>query len=195
MTVSKFGKFAIVAVFLSAASSPCLAGEKINYAPIQPGLFSEAPLDRPGAADVMSTPKLDLYKITQPKTFSEKTSELMFRAVDLLGINYKFGGTTEETGLDCSGFVGLVFREAIGTRLPRTAKDLSRIGVKIKNNDLKTGDLVFYKTLKSKFSHVGIYMGNNKFIHSPSAGGQVRVESMATEYWSKRFSGGRRVVE
>ncbi|MFX7824934.1 C40 family peptidase, partial [Acinetobacter baumannii] len=86
------------------------------------------------------------------------------------------------TGLDCSGLVRYVFKEAWGTDLPRTSLEISRVGEKIGSDNLQTGDLVFYNTLRRGFSHVGIYLGDGKFIHSPSAGGQVRIESMDESY-------------
>ncbi|MBS1186176.1 MAG: hypothetical protein H6R04_194 [Burkholderiaceae bacterium] len=125
--------------------------------------------------------------------FSNGTSDLVMQAMGFLGINYRFGGNTVESGLDCSGFVRLVFKEAWGSNLPRTSAEISRVGKPIDAKDLQPGDLVFYNTLRRGFSHVGIYLGDNKFIHSPSAGGKVRVESMTMDYWRKRFNGARRV--
>lgn len=124
-----------------------------------------------------------------------RASDLTLKALDLLGIRYKRGGNTPENGLDCSGFVRLVYKDALGAELPRTAQEISKIGEHIEIKDLQPGDLVFYNTLRKGFSHVGIYLGDNKFIHSPSAGGQVRVENMDIAYWKKRFNGGRRINE
>lgn len=115
------------------------------------------------------------------------------RAVGMLGINYRYGGTTPENGLDCSGLVRYVFMESWGASLPRTSEEISRVGQHVDSHELQPGDLVFYNTLKRGFSHVGIYLGDNKFIHSPSAGGQVRIESMDIGYWKKRFNGARRI--
>jgi cell wall-associated NlpC family hydrolase len=123
----------------------------------------------------------------------DRASDLTVKALDLLGIRYKRGGSTPENGLDCSGFVRLVFKDALGAELPRTAQEISKMGEHVEVKDLQPGDLVFYNTLRKGFSHVGIYLGDNKFIHSPSAGGQVRVESMDIAYWKKRFNGGRRI--
>ena len=109
--------------------------------------------------------------------------------------SYKRGGSTPENGLDCSGFVRLVFKDAVGAELPRTSAEISKVGEKIEVKDLQPGDLVFYNTLRRGFSHVGIYLGDNKFIHSPSAGGQVRIESMDLSYWKQRFNGARRINE
>lgn len=128
------------------------------------------------------------------ESFTNRASDLVMQAMGFLGINYKFGGNSVESGLDCSGFVRLVFKEAWGSNLPRTSAEISRVGTPVDTKDLQPGDLVFYNTLRRSFSHVGIYLGDNKFIHSPSSGGQVRVESMTVDYWRKRFNGARRVA-
>ncbi|MFZ6759206.1 C40 family peptidase [Undibacterium sp. Ji50W] len=136
-----------------------------------------------------STAYLKLQEIKQ------RASDLTVKAMDLMGIRYKRGGNTPENGLDCSGFVRYVFKDVLGANLPRTSAEISRVGEQIEQKDLQPGDLVFYNTLKRGFSHVGIYLGDNKFIHSPSAGGQIRVESMDIAYWKKRFNGARRINE
>jgi cell wall-associated NlpC family hydrolase len=133
--------------------------------------------------------------LTALKDLRDKTSDLTINAMSMLGIKYKRGGNSPENGLDCSGFVRLVFKNSTETELPRTAKEISNKGDKVEPKDLKPGDLVFYNTLKKSFSHVGIYLGDNKFIHSPSAGGKVRIESMNVSYWKKRFNGARRINE
>ena len=111
----------------------------------------------------------------------------------MLGTHYKYGGTSPENGMDCSGLVRYVFKEAWGTELPRTAAEISHTGQHVDPQDLKPGDLVFYNTLRRSFSHVGIYLGDNKFIHAPSTGGKVRIESMDLAYWKSRFNGARRI--
>jgi cell wall-associated NlpC family hydrolase len=132
---------------------------------------------------------LKLHELT------DRASELALRAMDMIGIRYKFGGNSPEFGLDCSGLVRYVFKEAWGKNLPRTSEEISRVGERVETKDLLPGDLVFYNTLKRGFSHVGIYLGDNKFIHSPAAGGKVRIESMDVGYWKKRFNGARRMID
>lgn len=132
--------------------------------------------------------------ISRLHSLTDHASELAMRAMGMLGIHYKYGGNSPETGLDCSGLVHLIFKEAWGKDLPRTAKELSRSGEHVDKADLKPGDLVFYNTLKRSFSHVGIYLGDHKFIHAPSSGGEVRIESMDIGYWKKRFNGARRIT-
>lgn len=122
-----------------------------------------------------------------------KAREILMNAFSLTGIKYQYGGSQPETGFDCSGFVRYVFREAANITLPPTARAISQIGKTVKKDELQPGDLVFFNTLKSAFSHVGIYIGDNKFIHAPRSGGAVRVENMQTDYWAKRFNGAQRL--
>jgi cell wall-associated NlpC family hydrolase len=122
-----------------------------------------------------------------------RATDLVDDALGLMGIRYRFGGNTPSSGFDCSGMVRYVFQNALGLDLPRRAEEISHVGVKVDREELKPGDLVFYKTLRRAFSHVGIYLGNNRFIHAPSAGGSVRVEDMNERYWVTRFNGARRV--
>jgi cell wall-associated NlpC family hydrolase len=124
----------------------------------------------------------------------DKTSDLALFALGLAGIQYKYGGNSPDAGMDCSGLVRYVFKEILDKDLPRSSEEISHIGNAIENHDLQPGDLVFFNTLKRAFSHVGIYLGENKFIHSPASGGRVRIESMSVQYWKQRFNGARRVI-
>jgi cell wall-associated NlpC family hydrolase len=118
---------------------------------------------------------------------------VVFQALTLIDVDYKRGGHGPATGFDCSGLVRYVYQQARGVNLPNTARELARTGIKVGRDALQPGDLVFYNTLRRTFSHVGIYLGDNRFIHAPSTGGAVRIDDMTTAYWAKRFSGGRRI--
>lgn len=121
-------------------------------------------------------------------------NELSLYALTLAGTPYRFGGDSPETGLDCSGFVGHVFREVAGLELPRSASAIARLGRKIGLEELKPGDLVFFNTLRRAFSHVGIYLGDNRFIHaSSSKTGDVVISDLRDRYWARRFDGARRL--
>jgi cell wall-associated NlpC family hydrolase len=122
-----------------------------------------------------------------------KASELVFNAMTFLGVPYKRGGTSFETGFDCSGFVKAIYEQTAGLILPRRAEQQAAATQKIEQADLQPGDLVFFNTMRRAFSHVGIYVGNGKFIHSPKPGAEVRVEDMGISYWARRFDGARRV--
>jgi cell wall-associated NlpC family hydrolase len=124
----------------------------------------------------------------------QAAQDLTARALDLLGIRYKFGGATPKSGLDCSGLVQFVFQEVTGVTLPRSARELSRIGDKVPLAELKPGDLVFFNTRRFAYSHVGIYLGDNRFIHAPRRGREVEVATIDAAYWAKRFDGARRLM-
>ena len=115
-------------------------------------------------------------------------------ANSLIGTPYKYGGNSPDTGFDCSGFVGHVFRHSLGIKLPRITEEISRAGKSVRSNALRTGDLVFFNTLRRRYSHVGIYLGNNRFIHAPSSGGSVRVENIMDDYWRRNYNGARRIT-
>ncbi len=119
--------------------------------------------------------------------------ELLLQALGLVGLPYKYGGNSPNTGFDCSGLVHYVFGHAAGLALPRSAEEISRVGNQVPPDELEPGDLVFFDTLQRPFSHVGIYLGEQRFIHAPSQGGQVEVVSMADRYWQRRYNGGRRI--
>lgn len=124
---------------------------------------------------------------------SSTMQEVLINALALTGTPYKFGGTSPESGFDCSGFVSYVFQQAANLTLPHGARAISQLGKTIPIDQLQPGDLVFYNTLKSTFSHVGIYIGDNRFVHAPSSGGGVHVVNMNDAYWAKRFNGARRI--
>lgn len=124
----------------------------------------------------------------------EALNDLAFYALSLAGTPYRYGGDAPETGFDCSGFVGHVFRKTLGMELPRSSREINKLGEKVTPNELRPGDLVFYNTLRRAFSHVGIYLGDGRFVHSPSSGGGIRVEDMSQGYWKKRYDGARRII-
>ena len=147
------------------------------------------------AAELADLNKVDkpLNTISQEKT-PGRVSELLMNALSLVGVKYKFGGNSPETGLDCSGFVGHVFQNTAGLVLPRSASAISTVGSKITLNDLRPGDLVFFKTMRKAISHVGIYLGDNRFIHATSSKtGNVAISNMNESYWAKRFTAASRV--
>ena len=128
------------------------------------------------------------------QSVGNKASELVVNAMGFLGVPYKRGGNNIETGFDCSGFVRAIYEQSIGLILPRRAEQQAAATQNIDKSDLQPGDLVFFNTMRRAFSHVGIYVGDGKFIHSPKPGSEVRVESMGIAYWNRRFDGARRVA-
>ena len=142
------------------------------------------------AAELLSDPPVAEANISQ---VPDKNQDLLLYALSLNGTRYKYGGRSIDTGFDCSGFVRYVYGQAAGLALPTSARAISQTGAKITKNQLKPGDLVFFNTLRRAFSHVGIYLGDNHFIHaSSSSSGDVMVSDLNAKYWSKRFDGARR---
>ena len=124
----------------------------------------------------------------------DKASDMVLTAMNFLGVPYRRGGNNADHGFDCSGFTRHVFEMSVGLVLPRRADEQATAAglASIRRNELKPGDLVFFNTMRRTFSHVGIYVGEGKFIHAPKPGGEVRVEDMGAAYWAKRFTGARR---
>ena len=113
-------------------------------------------------------------------------------AMTLRDIRYRRGGLSPHSGFDCSGFVHYVFAQVLGVELPENSAAQYRDGRKIDRDDMQAGDLVFFRTRGKRVSHVGIYLGGGRFIHSPTTGERVRVDRMSENYWSRRFAGARR---
>lgn len=132
-------------------------------------------------------------KAAAANAFATAENLSMF-ALGLIGVNYRWGGTTPETGLDCSGLVRYVFQQVTGVTLPHNSRELSRVGKKVAVTDLEPGDLVFFNTRRFAFSHVGIYLGENRFLHAPAAGRDVEIATLDKSYWHKRFNGARRLI-
>lgn len=127
----------------------------------------------------------------------DRATDMVMASLNFLGVPYKRGGTSVESGFDCSGFTRYVFEMSVGRLLPRLADEQARDRSleTVARDQLKPGDLVFFNTLRRTFSHVGIYIGEGKFIHAPRTGAEVRVESLQGAYWAKRFTGARRVPD
>ena len=145
-----------------------------------------------------STAAEQIRKDEQPsflERYTNAAQDVILQGLKLVGVRYRLGGNNEDSGLDCSGFVRLVFKDSIGASLPRTAKEMSEVGQQIDASQLKPGDLVFFNTMRRTFSHVGIYLGDNHFMHAPRTGAEVRVESMDSSYWVQRYNGARRILE
>ncbi|MBH9578816.1 MULTISPECIES: C40 family peptidase [Inhella] len=124
----------------------------------------------------------------------EGATGMVRAAMGFLGVPYRRGGNTAAQGFDCSGFTRYVFERSLGLVLPRRADEQARLTdlLSIRKDELRPGDLVFFNTMRATFSHVGIYVGEGKFIHAPRAGAVVRVEDMRDSYWERRFTGARR---
>ena len=124
----------------------------------------------------------------------DRASDMVVSAMNFIGVPYRRGGNSAETGFDCSGFTRKVFETSLGLMLPRRADEQAAAPglIKVKRDQLMPGDLVFFNTMRRTFSHVGIYIGDNRFVHAPSHGKDVRTDDLSFAYWAKRFTGARR---
>lgn len=129
----------------------------------------------------------------QPADLSQAPHTMAGTALKFLGVKYRSGGNGPNQGFDCSGLVAYAAEKSLGLKLPRMASEQATQGVAVQRNELRRGDLVFFNTLGRRFSHVGIYLGNQKFVHAPRTGASIRVESMDIAYWRKRYNGARRL--
>lgn len=122
-----------------------------------------------------------------------QAQEFALRALSFIGVRYKWGGNSPDTGFDCSGLIRYVYSKITGQALPHNAQDLSQVGQNVDRSELQPGDLVFFNTLRKPFSHVGIYLGESRFLHAPSRGGAVEIVDMSQRYWQNRYNGARRL--
>ena len=148
----------------------------------------------PAQADDSGNPPFSAAaKTSVTEHYLARARDLVLHAMGFLGVHYKYGGSSPEAGFDCSGLVNYVFSQALGLVLPRDTQSISHSGQEITRDELQPGDLVFFNTLRRPFSHVGIYLGDQRFIHAPSRGGQVEIVSMRDRYWQQRYNGARRI--
>lgn len=133
--------------------------------------------------------------VVSPSHANTPPEDIPIYAVSLVGSPYRLGGNSPDTGLDCSGFVGHVYKQVSGVALPRDSRAISDSAQPLEKADLRPGDLVFFNTLKRAFSHVGIYLGDSRFVHATSSRtGAVMISSLNDRYWRERFDGARRVI-
>ena len=140
-----------------------------------------------------SPPPRNTYLAHGRPISQDQRNDLAFYALSLAGTPYRYGGESPRSGFDCSGFVRYVFRHSLGVHLPRTVRAMSQVGRPIRLSQLRPGDLVFYNTEHRRYSHVGIYLGKHRFVHSPSTGESVKVSNLSG-YWEDHYSGARRIT-
>lgn len=122
------------------------------------------------------------------------TDDLIRSAMGLLGVAYRYGGTSASTGFDCSGFMQHIFRRSMGLNLPRTSAEQAKMGYHVSRSELQAGDMVFFRTMGGgRISHVGLYIGNDRFIHAPRTGKNIEITSLSHKYWGAKYAFGRRV--
>ena len=177
---------------LAPVSTPVLAPLPMPMASLAPAI-ARATLPADPAALLSTSPATGPDAAAPEEEATDLRQALVSLAMKLRDVRYVRGGHSPTTGFDCSGFVRYVFAHAIGLRLPANSAGQFLAGIKVKRGDMQPGDLVFFHTRgKKRISHVGIYLENGRFIHSPSAGKSVEVSSLDDAYWAKRFAGARR---
>jgi cell wall-associated NlpC family hydrolase len=188
-----------------AVASPPDSSDPVTKFLAEKGLLALPPEPVPAATEPRLASAEDSNTSTKKPTSApgfvqqvrDSASDMVLTAMNFLGVPYKRGGNSEETGFDCSGFTRHIFEKTLGLVLPRRADEQAQSSslMTIAREELKPGDLVFFNTLRRTFSHVGIYVGEGKFIHAPRSGAQVRVEDMRVAYWNQRFTGARRAPQ
>jgi cell wall-associated NlpC family hydrolase len=172
----------VVLSLLTALTLSAARADELAAAPLPQALASTpAPMATATPIDAVAPPA------------ATPVESMLNDALDLIGIRYRRGGSSPETGFDCSGFVSHVFREGLGLYLPHSARAMSTAGSPVAREDLQPGDLVFFNTVRKTISHVGIYLGDNLFVHAPHRGAKIRIDELDARYWIKHFRGARRV--
>jgi cell wall-associated NlpC family hydrolase len=130
-------------------------------------------------------------RAAEPLPISERGQDVAFFALSLIDTGYRFGGKNPEAGLDCSGMVSYIFGKVARLKVSGSAADIARAGRPVERASLRPGDLVFFNTRNAAFSHVGVYIGDDRFVHAPSTSGKVRIDQMADRYYAQRFEAAR----
>mgnify|MGYP000897957489 FL=1 len=152
-------------------------------------------------APLAPSPKVEFSEPVSSQSSSKRTAalsrreadELIGNAMGLLGVSYRFGGTSVSSGFDCSGFMQHIFRKTMQINLPRTSAEQAKMGVAVSRSELQPGDMVFFSTSRGRISHVGLYIGNNRFIHAPRTGKSIEITSLGNKYWNSKYVTARRV--
>ncbi|AIR91738.1 C40 family peptidase [Pseudomonas cremoricolorata] len=185
----------------------CASQSTVTQPQVQPQVTAQSSAKaKPSASSVFTEQDLAILEDEEQPTFPSASKpyqmpgladSILERGMALIGTRYRFGGTSEQSGFDCSGFIGYLFREEAGMSLPRSTREMINVDApKVARNKLKPGDLLFFSTNgRGRVSHAGIYLGDNQFIHSSSSrSGGVRIDSLGDRYWSKTFMQAKRAL-
>ena len=148
-----------------------------------------------GGLPTGSSPARTGYRTVPHQPPGEKAQEVVLYALGLLDTGYRSGAKTPEGGWDCSGMASYIYRQAAGLRVEGSAADIARRGHEIPRDSLRPGDLVFFNTLNRPYSHVGIYIGDNRFVHAPNSNGKIRIDSLGSRYFADRFEAARSYLD
>jgi cell wall-associated NlpC family hydrolase len=145
----------------------------------------------PTSTSTRPSPQAEYFTLSDP----DSAREIVMISLGLVDTGYRFGGRNPEAGLDCSGMVSYVVEQASGRRLPHNAAEIAARTRPVSRNELHPGDLVFFNTSNRPYSHMGIYLGDDRFIHAPSSQGRVRLESLSSAYFAQRYDGARTLFQ
>lgn len=189
---SPYAFLVALALFVQPAVAADASSDQAKEAPIE---NVDEPSKNAAKQSMFQAGKSYFFRVSDrlADSVTVKSDELINRAMEVIGVRYRWDMELPQSGLDGSSFVGYVFKDKLGFLLPRKSTQMSQVGKPVQRDDLQPGDLVFFNTMRLTFSHVGIYVGDNKFIHSPSKGANVRVDDLNSLYWDKRFDGARRL--
>ena len=176
-----------LSMLLSQDEPAVLAPQELTYSSGVLRLINELPaMDTSGAA----------HSDTAPPKREGRIRGLLNKALTLLGTPYRWGGNSPEAGFDCSGLVGYVYRTELGVELPRISRDMANVGELIRDRThLQEGDLVFFSRRGRNVDHVGLYIGEGRFVHAPRTGKNVEISSLDSGYWAQKFMKGRRIEQ
>jgi cell wall-associated NlpC family hydrolase len=185
-----FGGALLLAMYGAAVAGPVDPAEPVQNPLADRGWVAAGAASAP-AAEAPSAPGEAPGLLRQVR---DRAADAVLSAMNFVGVRYHLGGTTAESGFGCSGFTRYVFEHSLGFVLPRKAEEQAKAPglIAVKREDLRPGDLVFFNTMKRTFSHVGIYIGDNRFIHAPSRGKDVRTDDLSFAYWARHYTGARR---
>lgn len=194
--IVKAGFIAAAGLLLTACSSQSSYETQGSFTDNSFSFFSHAPQKNLESKKIAPVSQVT-GKNYQVSRTTEAANEVMITAMGLIGTPYRWGGNTQDEGFDCSGLIKTVFSETLDMELPRRSVDMSRMqGKSIARKELKTGDLVFFSTDRRRkaINHVGIYVGQNRFVHAPRTGRNVSISSLDSPYWTKTFREAKRVI-
>ncbi|PRA66410.1 MULTISPECIES: C40 family peptidase [Pseudomonas] len=187
---------ALVTLLFGCATQGPVSQQQVHQ-PVTAQVLSKSSTASVFEEELATEEELQDFASSKPYQLPALADNILERGMSLIGTRYRFGGTSENTGFDCSGFIGYLFREEAGLNLPRSTREMINVKAPlVSRNNLKPGDLLFFSTNgRGRVSHAGIYLGDDQFIHSSSRrSGGVRIDKLGDRYWSKTFIEAKRAL-
>ncbi|CAK9887994.1 MULTISPECIES: C40 family peptidase [Pseudomonas] len=188
---------ALVTLLFGCATTGPVSQQQVQQQPVSAQVSTKSSIQETFEEELATEQELQDFSSSKPYQLPALADNILERGMSLIGTRYRFGGTSENTGFDCSGFIGYLFREEAGLNLPRSTREMINVKAPlVARNNLKPGDLLFFSTNgRGRVSHAGIYLGDDQFIHSSSRrSGGVRIDKLGDRYWSKTFIEAKRAL-